>query len=260
MPHCNLALQCRDDRGGVAGGGRRDERGGGAPVGRRRRHPGGRQGAALQTSRPFNIAHRPGLQRLSPRGARRAPTTSSSPTWRRPRTATSSASMTPRLTTSPTWPTKSTTRSSPDADARSKCSGPTSPGTSSVASTPGFFIDLKVAIWFVNEYFCSWFHPRGTEDPEGIWRIVVPPKIHLLLWLLSYNNLARVDNLNKKGLKKNTQCCPCNENESISHLFFDRVMAKVIWKHVSDFFWILRLEMITCQLHLSGSTRRNFTV
>jgi hypothetical protein len=69
----------------------------------------------------------------------------------------------------------------------------------------------------------------------GHHNIVIPPKIHLFLWLLSYNKLTTVGNLNKKGLKKNTLCCFCNENESIAHLFFDCVVAKVIWKHVSEF-------------------------
>jgi hypothetical protein len=36
----------------------------------------------------------------------------------------------------------------------------------------------------------------------AIWNIGAPPKIHLFLWLLSHNNLATVDNLNKKGLDK----------------------------------------------------------
>jgi hypothetical protein len=44
-----------------------------------------------------------------------------------------------------------------------------------------------------------------------------------------------VDNLNKKGLNKGTRYCFCSENESISHLFFECVVAKVIWSHVSKF-------------------------
>jgi hypothetical protein len=68
----------------------------------------------------------------------------------------------------------------------------------------------------------------------AIWGIVVPPKIHLFLWLLAYNKLATVNNLNKKGLKKNTQCCLCGENESISHMFFECVVAKVTWEYVRE--------------------------
>jgi hypothetical protein len=31
-----------------------------------------------------------------------------------------------------------------------------------------------------------------------IWSVMVSPKVQLFLWLLSYNKLATVDNLNKK--------------------------------------------------------------
>jgi hypothetical protein len=69
----------------------------------------------------------------------------------------------------------------------------------------------------------------------AIWNIVVPPKIHLFLWLLSHNKLATVDNLNKKGLDQPVQCCFCNEKETINHLFFGCVVARAIWKMVSSF-------------------------
>jgi hypothetical protein len=68
----------------------------------------------------------------------------------------------------------------------------------------------------------------------AIWNIVVPPKIHLFLWLLPHNKLATVDNLNKKGLDQPVQCCFCNE-ETINHLFFECVVARAIWKMVSSF-------------------------
>jgi hypothetical protein len=68
----------------------------------------------------------------------------------------------------------------------------------------------------------------------AIWNIVVPPKIHFFLWLLAHNKLATVDNLNKKVLNKPVQCCFCSEDESISHLFFECVVAKTIWKMMSE--------------------------
>jgi hypothetical protein len=67
-----------------------------------------------------------------------------------------------------------------------------------------------------------------------IWEIVVPPRIHLFLWLLSYNKLSTVDNLNKKCLDKNTICCFCGEPESISHLLFECVVAKVVWSYIRE--------------------------
>jgi hypothetical protein len=74
----------------------------------------------------------------------------------------------------------------------------------------------------------------------AIWNIVVPPKIHLFLWLLSHNKLATVDNLNKKDFSKPKQCCFCSEDESVMHLFFQCVVVKVIWKLVGS---IIRCEI-----------------
>ena len=44
------------------------------------------------------------------------------------------------------------------------------------------------------------------------------------------------DNLSKRGLEKSHEYVYCSEKESIQHLFFECVVAKQIWKSVSDFF------------------------
>jgi hypothetical protein len=79
---------------------------------------------------------------------------------------------------------------------------------------------------------------RGVKPVfvPAVWSIEVPPKIHLFLWLLSHNKLATVDNLNKRGMTKPTQCKFCDEDESIKHLFFECVVSKNIWGYVCEFF------------------------
>jgi hypothetical protein len=67
------------------------------------------------------------------------------------------------------------------------------------------------------------------------WKINVLPKIQFFLWHLSHNKLATVDNLNKRGMSKPTQCQFCGDNESISHLFFECCVAKVIWGYAKEF-------------------------
>jgi hypothetical protein len=56
-----------------------------------------------------------------------------------------------------------------------------------------------------------------------------------VLWLLSHNKLATTDNLNKKGFNKPSQCKFCNEHESITHLFFECVVAKTVWCYAKEF-------------------------
>jgi hypothetical protein len=54
--------------------------------------------------------------------------------------------------------------------------------------------------------------------------------------LLSYNKLATVDNLSKRGMSKPTQCRFCMEEESINHLFFDCVIARNVWSYACEFY------------------------
>lgn len=46
------------------------------------------------------------------------------------------------------------------------------------------------------------------------------------------------DNLRKRGIPKPLECvhCTCTEIESVHHLFFDCVVARVIWKEVEVIF------------------------
>jgi hypothetical protein len=69
----------------------------------------------------------------------------------------------------------------------------------------------------------------------SIWSLTVPPRIHIFLWLLSNNKLMTRDNLEKRNMGKPTQCEFCGEPESITHLFFDCIVAREIWTSVSMF-------------------------
>jgi hypothetical protein len=57
----------------------------------------------------------------------------------------------------------------------------------------------------------------------------------LFLLLLAHNKLATVDNLNKKGLDKPKSCRFCEEDESITHLFFECTVAKAICGYACEF-------------------------
>jgi hypothetical protein len=69
----------------------------------------------------------------------------------------------------------------------------------------------------------------------AVWSLVVPPRVHIFLWLLANNKLMTRDNLEKRHLGKPISCEFCSENESISHLFFECIVAKRIWISTSNF-------------------------
>jgi hypothetical protein len=102
--------------------------------------------------------------------------------------------------------------------------------------------DSVVWVWdrlgmYSSHSFCAIINYRGVKPVyiPAIWKIGVPPKIQLFIWLLSHKKLATVDNLRKRGINKPDQCSLCNEKESIMHLFFECVVAKVIWGYVGEF-------------------------
>jgi hypothetical protein len=65
------------------------------------------------------------------------------------------------------------------------------------------------------------------------WKICVPPRIHILLWLLTNNKVLTRDNLAKRRLKDKT-CLFCTETELVTHQFFDCCVAKYTWGVIPD--------------------------
>jgi hypothetical protein len=63
---------------------------------------------------------------------------------------------------------------------------------------------------------------------------MIPPRIHFFLWLLSNNKLLTRDNLEKRRNLDNNKCLLCEEKESIEHLFYSCVVAKLAWELVSE--------------------------
>lgn len=79
---------------------------------------------------------------------------------------------------------------------------------------------------------------RGVQPvfTPAVWQLRVPPKIHVFLWLFANNKLMTRDNLRKRHIIKPLDCVYCTEDESVTHLFFDCVVAKNLWPLVKDYF------------------------
>ena len=67
---------------------------------------------------------------------------------------------------------------------------------------------------------------RGVQPLflPAVWKLVVPPKIHVFLWLFSQNKLMTRDNLRKRHITKPLDCVFCAEQETNHHLFFLTVL------------------------------------
>jgi hypothetical protein len=58
-------------------------------------------------------------------------------------------------------------------------------------------------------------------------------EIKIWLWLIWHNAIATKDNLLKRNWLGSASCQFCQENETISHLFFECVAAKFVWSTVA---------------------------
>jgi hypothetical protein len=63
-----------------------------------------------------------------------------------------------------------------------------------------------------------------------LWKIRIPLKIKVFLWLLYRESILTKDNLVKRNWHGNDKCCFCNEYETVQHLFFKCALAKFIWR------------------------------
>lgn len=66
-----------------------------------------------------------------------------------------------------------------------------------------------------------------------IWKAKLPLKIKIFIWLVLRNAIPTRDNLARRRWQGSTRCSFCEEEETILHLFFDCVSARVIWSIVA---------------------------
>jgi hypothetical protein len=68
----------------------------------------------------------------------------------------------------------------------------------------------------------------------AVWKLLVSPRVHFFLWLMSHNKLLTRDNLAKRIKIDDPSCLFCGEDESIDHVFFECVVARQAWGLVSE--------------------------
>jgi hypothetical protein len=62
-----------------------------------------------------------------------------------------------------------------------------------------------------------------------VWRLSVPPKLHIFLWLLFNNKTLTRDNLAKRREVGDKTCLFYEETQIVQHLFFECCVAKLMW-------------------------------
>jgi hypothetical protein len=82
---------------------------------------------------------------------------------------------------------------------------------------------------------CGIVNDRGVKQifTPLVWKLQVPPRIHIFLWLLSKNKILTRDNLVKRKKIDDLTCLFCSELESAKH-FFECCVAHNIWGTISE--------------------------
>jgi len=68
---------------------------------------------------------------------------------------------------------------------------------------------------------------------KKIWKEKIPEKIKIFLWLIANDSILPKDNLMKRKWQGDPSCIFCNNVETISHLFFQCPVAKIIWSVIA---------------------------
>uniref|UniRef100_A0A8I7B4Q7 Reverse transcriptase zinc-binding domain-containing protein n=1 Tax=Hordeum vulgare subsp. vulgare TaxID=112509 RepID=A0A8I7B4Q7_HORVV len=63
-----------------------------------------------------------------------------------------------------------------------------------------------------------------------IWKIKVPLRIKVFMWFIHKGVVLTKDNLKKRRWRGRVNCCFCEQNETIKHLFLECPLAKLLWR------------------------------
>lgn len=89
----------------------------------------------------------------------------------------------------------------------------------------------------VNKFYASYDPLLPKEVCNYIWKIKVPPRAQLVLWLANLEKLKTGDALGSKGLidPMNGLCTFCNsETETTAHVIFSCTFSWSIWMHILE--------------------------
>lgn len=82
---------------------------------------------------------------------------------------------------------------------------------------------------------CWWYINAVMVWCGVYWKLLVPPRLHFFLWLTANNKIVTRDNLAKRQNVNDKTCLFFfTELETVNHLLFYCVVAKVVWCGISQ--------------------------
>ena len=100
-------------------------------------------------------------------------------------------------------------------------------------------------IFSVKSMYLDVINDQPKYMHKFIWKMKVPLKIKIFMWLLHRKVILTKDNLIKRNWQGNQRCCFCDQHESIQHLFFECQFATNIWRIIHMAFGLAPPKNIT---------------
>jgi hypothetical protein len=100
----------------------------------------------------------------------------------------------------------------------------------------------------VNSIYQAFIDTNVVLNNSYLWKIKIPLKIKVFIWLLYRESILTKDNLVKRNWHGDVKCCFCDSHETIQHLFFDCALAK----------FICRVIYITSSLSIPNNIKHVF--
>jgi hypothetical protein len=72
----------------------------------------------------------------------------------------------------------------------------------------------------------------------AIWKLNVPPRIHVFLWLLANKKTLTRDNLHKRMHVEDRTCVFCAKPVLTNHLFFECIVVKCLWNNILSILYV----------------------
>jgi hypothetical protein len=70
----------------------------------------------------------------------------------------------------------------------------------------------------------------------SVWKLKFPPRIQAFLWLFSQNKIMTRDNLRTRGMVKPLECEIFKALETVKHIMFECIVARLLWAIVERVF------------------------
>ena len=105
-------------------------------------------------------------------------------------------------------------------------------------------------LFSVKSAYSIFFRELGDVDPfwNDLWRMKIPPKIHIFIWLAYQGKILSNEQRTKRNLTSYPSCLLCGwQTESVIHILKDCPLAMMVWKsilnlHSSPHFFLSELK------------------